>query len=92
MTEYNSLVPHMTINGNAAKAAIDFYKKAFGADELGAVRAVRADRRVVGLLGFPGDYAVLDVDLPRARSRAVDAVRRTDDLVVRPAVAVEVIG
>ena len=35
MTEYNSLVPHMTINGNAAKAAIDFYKKAFGAEELG---------------------------------------------------------
>lgn len=30
---YASLIPHMTINDNA-KAAIDFYKKAFGAEEL----------------------------------------------------------
>ncbi len=28
-----SLVPHMTINNNA-KSAIDFYKKAFGAEEI----------------------------------------------------------
>lgn len=34
MTQYNSLIPHVTINDNA-KAAIDFYKKAFGAEELG---------------------------------------------------------
>jgi PhnB protein len=34
MTQYNSLVPHMTINDNAAKSAIDFYKKAFGAEEV----------------------------------------------------------
>ncbi len=29
----NSLIPHMTINDNA-KAAIDFYKKAFAAEEV----------------------------------------------------------
>src|SRR5687768_11364091 len=29
-----SLIPHITINDNA-KAAIDFYKKAFGAEEIG---------------------------------------------------------
>lgn len=29
----NSLIPHMTINDNA-KAAIDFYKQAFGAEEV----------------------------------------------------------
>lgn len=35
MTDYSTgLIPHMTINDNA-KAAIDFYKKAFGAEELG---------------------------------------------------------
>jgi PhnB protein len=34
MTDYDSLVPHLTINDNAKKA-IDFYKKAFGAEELG---------------------------------------------------------
>ena len=35
MTEYSAgLIPHMTINDNA-KAAIDFYKKAFAAEELG---------------------------------------------------------
>ena len=34
MTHYDSgLIPHMTINDNA-KAAIDFYKKAFGAEEV----------------------------------------------------------
>src|SRR5690606_27469017 len=51
--------------------------------------AVGADGRVVGLLGLPGDDAVLDVDLPRARPGAVDAVGGADDLVVAPAVAVE---
>ncbi len=30
------------------------------------LRTVRAHRGVIGLLGFPGDDAVLDVDLPRA--------------------------
>ena len=52
---------------------------------------VGADRRVVGLLRLPGDHAVLDVDLPRTRSGAVDAVCRADHLVVRPAVPVEVV-
>ena len=51
---------------------------------------VPARARVVGLLGFPGDDAALDVDLPRAGAGAVDAVRGAHDLVVRPAVAVGV--
>ena len=50
---------------------------------------VRAGRRVVSLLGFPGDDAVLDVDLPRAGARAVHAVGGAHDLVVAPAIAVE---
>ena len=50
---------------------------------------IRAHRRVVGLLGLPGDDAVLDVDLPRTRPGAVDAVGGTDHLVVAPAVPVE---
>ena len=53
------------------------------------LRRIRPDRRVVGLLGLPGDDPVLDVDLPRARPRAVHPVRGTDDLVVAPAVPVE---
>ena len=44
--------------------------------------AVRADRRVVGLLCLPGDDVVLDVDLPGARAGAVHAVCRAHDLVV----------
>jgi hypothetical protein len=52
---------------------------------------VPARARVVGLLGFPGDDAALDVNLPRAGARAIHAVRRTHDLVVRPAVAVGVL-
>ena len=50
---------------------------------------VGAGRRVVSLLGFPGDDAVLDVDLPRAGARAVHAVGGAHDLVVAPAIAVE---
>ncbi len=53
------------------------------------LRAVRADRGVVGLLRLPRDDPVLDVDLPGAGARAVDAVGRADDLVVAPAVPVE---
>ena len=51
---------------------------------------VPAGARVVGLLGFPGHDAALDVDLPRARAGAVHAMRRAHDLVVGPAVAVGV--
>ena len=54
--------------------------------------AVRPGRRIVGLLGLPGDDPVLDVDLPRAGPGAVDAVGRTDDLVVGPAVPVEAVA
>src|SRR3546814_6094250 len=49
------------------------------------VGQVRAGARIVGLLGFPGDQAVLDVDLPAARAGAVHAVGGAHDLVVLPA-------
>src|ERR1039457_5154595 len=49
-----------------------------------------ARARGVGLLGFPGDDAALDVDLPRARTGAVDAVGGAYHLVVRPTVTVGV--
>ncbi len=52
---------------------------------------VRSHRRVVGLLRLPGDDAVLDVHLPRARPGAVHAVRRPHHLVVAPPVPVEVV-
>src|SRR5699024_7062121 len=48
-----------------------------------------ADVGVIGLLRLPRDDPLLDVDLPRARARAVDAVGGADHLVVTPAVAVE---
>ncbi|CAB4965650.1 unannotated protein [freshwater metagenome] len=51
--------------------------------------AVGAYGRVVGLLRFPGDDAVLDIHLPRARPGAVHSVRAAHHLVVAPAVAVE---
>ena len=53
------------------------------------LRPVRTDRRVVGLLRLPGDDAVLDVHLPRARAGAVHPVGGAHDLVVAPPVAVE---
>ena len=50
---------------------------------------IRVHRRIVGLLALPGDDPVLDVDLPRTGTGAVDAVRGSHDLVVAPAVPVE---
>ena len=44
--------------------------------------------RVIGLLGFPGDQAILDIHLPAARAGAVHAMRGTHDLVVLPALAI----
>src|SRR5690606_10660985 len=52
---------------------------------------VRARARVVGLLGFPGHQAVLDVDLLAARAGAVHAVGGAHDLVILPARAVAVL-
>ena len=54
------------------------------------IRQVRAGTGVVGLLGFPGDDAALDVNFPRAGARAIHAVGAAHDLVVGPAVAVGV--
>ena len=46
-------------------------------------------RRIVKPLHLPSDDSVLDVNLPGATARAIDAVRAADDLVVLPAIAVE---
>src|SRR5690606_2640587 len=45
---------------------------------------IGSDARVIRLLRLPRDDPVFHVDLPRTGSRAVHAVRRTDDLVVTP--------
>ena len=49
---------------------------------------VPAGARVVGLLGFPGDDAAFDIDLPGTGAGAVHAVCAAHDLVMRPAGAV----
>ena len=54
------------------------------------VGQVIAGAGVIGLLGFPGHDATLDVDLPRARARAVHTVSGAHDLVVLPAIAIGV--
>ena len=53
---------------------------------------VGAGGRVVGLLGLPGDDAVLDVDLPRTRPGAVHSVGGANHLVVGPTLPVEGVG
>src|SRR5690606_3614305 len=55
------------------------------------VGQIRARARIVGLLGFPGHQAVLDVDLPAARTGAVHTMRGAHDLVVLPALTVAVL-
>src|SRR5690606_36429640 len=52
------------------------------------VRKICAGALVVRLLGFPGDDAALDVDLPRAGAGAVHAMGGAHDLVVLPALAI----
>ena len=75
-----------------AQRAVDV--PGIGDAPLAAARLVRghvaANRRVVERLHFPGDDAVLDVDVPAARAGAVDAVRAAHRLVVGPAAPVVV--
>ena len=52
------------------------------------LRHVRTGRGVVDGLGLPRDQPVLDIHVPRARPRAVHAVRRAHHLVMRPATPV----
>src|SRR5690606_5285154 len=54
------------------------------------VGQVGAGAGVVGLLGFPGDQAVLHVDLPAAGAGAVRPMGGAHDLVVLPALPVAV--
>ena len=53
------------------------------------VGTVWTRRGIVGLLGLPGDDAVLDVHLPRTRAGAVHPMGGADHLVVAPPVGVE---
>src|ERR1044071_5724857 len=46
---------------------------------------------VIERLHFPCDNSVLDVNHPRAPARTIHAVRAADDLVVLPAVPVELL-
>src|SRR5690606_17218598 len=46
---------------------------------------IRACAWIIGLLGFPGNQAILDIDLPRTRTRAIDSVRGAHHFVVLPA-------
>ena len=52
------------------------------------VRQILAGARIVGLLHFVGDQAVLDKNFPRTAAGTVHAVRGTHDFVMRPAGAV----
>src|SRR5690554_1293269 len=52
------------------------------------VGQVRTGTRIVGLLGFPGDQTVFDIDFPAARTGTVNTVGRAHDFVVLPALAI----
>src|SRR5690554_5604760 len=54
------------------------------------VRQIRTGTGVVGLLGFPGNQAVLDVDFPATGACAVYAVSGAHNFVVLPALAVAI--
>ena len=55
------------------------------------IRHIRRGLRIVRRLVLPGDDAVLHMHIPAARAGTVHAVRRSDSLVERPAVAVHVL-
>src|SRR3546814_18309562 len=58
------------------------------ASELLMVSQIRTRARIIGLLGFPGNQTVFDIDYPAAGTGAVDTVRRTHNFVVLPTFAI----
>src|SRR6185437_5471396 len=52
-------------------------------------RQTALKKRIVGLLHLPGDDPVFYVDRPGAATGAVDAMRTAENVIMRPAVAVE---
>ena len=81
--------PHVRVADSGGGVGVPGERRAAGAAAWFVLGTVGADGGVVGLLRLPRDDAVLDVDLPRAGTRAVHPVGRADHLVVAPAVAVE---
>ncbi len=82
---------HQRVFHAVARVEIPAVAGAAGAAARLVVGQIGAGAGIVGLLRLPGDDAALDVDLPRARARAVGAVRGAHDLVVLPALAVAVL-
>src|SRR5699024_7125375 len=80
---------HVRVAHAGGRVGVPGERGAAGAAARLVLGLVGADGGVVGLLRFPGDHAVLDVDLPGARAGAVHAVGGADHLVVAPALAVE---
>jgi PhnB protein len=60
MSDCNTFVPHLVV-GNAA-AAIDFYKAAFGAQELARVPAPNSNKVMHALLSVNGGRMILNDD------------------------------
>ena len=84
--------PGVRITHPGGRVAVPGERRPAGAPARLVFRPVRAHRGIVGLLGFPGDDPVLDVDLPGAGTGAVDPVGGAHHLVVAPPVAVEDVG
>ncbi len=51
---------------------------------------IRPGARIIGLLGFPGNEAVFDVNFPAAGAGAVHTVRGADNFVELPALTVAI--
>ena len=82
---------HVGITDPGRRVGVPGKRRAARAPARLVVRPVRAGQRITSLLRLPRDDPVLDVHLPRAGARAVDAVGEADDLVIAPAVPVEAV-
>lgn len=67
------VTPHLTIRGRRAAQAIDFYVRAFGAEELGRHLAEDGERLMHAHLRVNGGSLMLNDDFPEYTGQAAEA-------------------
>ena len=61
------VTPHLTIHGGRCAEAIDFYRRAFGAEELARQQEDNGDRLMHAALKINGDFVMMHDDFPEYR-------------------------
>jgi len=64
---YSGVTPYLTIRGRQGKAAVEFYTRAFGAEQLRVTPAEDGERLMHGHLRINGEDLFLSDDFPEYR-------------------------